>query len=535
MPSLETAHGVATKAAKDNTSFSLEYLSAIMTSPIPSSSCLWVPVSPTQWRAWSDLHCATGWHGAIYPVLRLSAAQAWGTSAEGAVDEQMIRRWRGEQVKAVLIEAPRVKKGKGSVPLPKQSPLLAALSKAMVAIGAQCVLTVPAKADMPGARAAEFYGALVEEMRTWQPDTGGADAKESFEAPYHDVLQSPLQPLADHLESATYQVFEQDPVKYRLYREALVEALDVDKRIARDVVDTVVVFVVGAGRGPLVRATLAAAAVTKRNVRVYAVEKNPNAVHTLRHAAARDGWGDVVTILAGDMRATGPPERGHIIVSELLGSFGCNEASPECLDGAQELLLPDVGFSIPASYSSWAAPLCSSKLYTEARSFYIEDALGVAGHTGESGGRAPRRALETMYVVSIWNADVLTDSAELFSFDHPTPQPAANDRFSSVTFMSPYDTTITGFGGYFECVLYGTVHMSINPQSHSPGMFSWFPVYIPLHTPIGVKEGESVTLRMSRRSDGHTRKLWYEWTVSTSGGQTSALHNVGGRSHAVGL
>ena len=42
-----------------------------------------------------------------------------------------------------------------------------------------------------------------------------------------------------------------------------------------------VVMVVGAGRGPLVRASLAAAHETQRRVRVYAVEKNPNAVVTL--------------------------------------------------------------------------------------------------------------------------------------------------------------------------------------------------------------------------------------------------------------
>ena len=41
-----------------------------------------------------------------------------------------------------------------------------------------------------------------------------------------------------------------------------------------------VVMVVGAGRGPLVRASLTAAEESGRKVRVYAVEKNPNAVVT---------------------------------------------------------------------------------------------------------------------------------------------------------------------------------------------------------------------------------------------------------------
>lgn len=38
------------------------------------------------------------------------------------------------------------------------------------------------------------------------------------------------------------------------------------------------------------------------------------------------------------MREWDAPEKADILVSELLGSFGDNELSPECLDGAQKFL-----------------------------------------------------------------------------------------------------------------------------------------------------------------------------------------------------
>lgn len=38
------------------------------------------------------------------------------------------------------------------------------------------------------------------------------------------------------------------------------------------------------------------------------------------------------------MRNLKTPEKADIFVSELLGSFGDNELSPECLDGAQPML-----------------------------------------------------------------------------------------------------------------------------------------------------------------------------------------------------
>ncbi len=39
-------------------------------------------------------------------------------------------------------------------------------------------------------------------------------------------------------------------------------------------------MVVGAGRGPLVKAALQAAFETQRKVKLYAIEKNPNAINT---------------------------------------------------------------------------------------------------------------------------------------------------------------------------------------------------------------------------------------------------------------
>ena len=49
-------------------------------------------------------------------------------------------------------------------------------------------------------------------------------------------------------------------------------------------------------------------------------------------------WKDEVTIISCDMRKWKAPEKADILVSELLGSFGDNELSPECLDGAQAFL-----------------------------------------------------------------------------------------------------------------------------------------------------------------------------------------------------
>ena len=59
--------------------------------------------------------------------------------------------------------------------------------------------------------------------------------------------------------------------------------------------------------------------------------------HSLQQRKATE-WKEKVELLFGDMRSLTPPELADIIVSELLGSFGDNELSPECLDGAMRFL-----------------------------------------------------------------------------------------------------------------------------------------------------------------------------------------------------
>ena len=140
----------------------------------------------------------------------------------------------------------------------------------------------------------------------------------------HFAWQVPLQPLQDNLESQTYEVFEKDVTKYTQYEEAILTALQTLKRrssaaeastTATDTKESlqpnghhrstapsngaeapVVIFVVGAGRGPLVRASILAGQRAGRAVRVYAVEKNPNAVITLHRLVASQRCADLALL-----------------------------------------------------------------------------------------------------------------------------------------------------------------------------------------------------------------------------------------------
>lgn len=88
---------------------------------------------------------------------------------------------------------------------------------------------------------------------------------------------------------------------------------------------------------------------------------------------------------------------------------------------------------------------------------------------------------ETAYVVRMHAATLLAAPLPVFTFVHPnTAATIDNRRYARLRWRAHDDGVVHGFAGYFDARLYGDVHISIHPATHSPGMFSWFPLYFPL-------------------------------------------------------
>ena len=316
--------------------------------------------------------------------------------------------------------------------------------------------------------------------------------------------------MTDNLESITYEVFEKDPVKYEWYERAIIAALK-DLTSLTDGRD-LVVAVVGAGRGPLVTRALQASQKTGISIKCWAVEKNPNAFVLLQRRNTTDPlWNSKVNVVKSDMRHwTGPTisagtTKVDIMVSELLGSFGDNELSPECLDGVQHVLHPDHGVNIPQSYSAHITPIASPKIY------------------GDLLSRQGSEKWELPYVVMLQQYDFLCtqgesedvrlpDVQETWSFSHPVSSAILehslvraggsidaggwvggngsnehNSRACTLRFNAQYQGVCHGLAGYFETVLYAgkseRIELSTNPltmDEKSKDMISWFPIFFPL-------------------------------------------------------
>ena len=433
--------------------------------------------------------------------------------------------------------------------------------------------------------------------------------RKAFEAPWHDFLQVPLQPLASNLSSSVYEVFEKDPVKYIAYERAVFSALSSlitgwqqqpESGINTPVPECILIAVVGAGRGPLVSSILRAAddhKIPRNKLHVFAIEKNRNAVITLRtvlnsheqqlhkhekqlsgsvdaasDSLERGSWAGRVTVLQADIRSlvSSPvPQRPepfnrlaqrplHIIVSELLGSFGDNELSPECLDAAQQLLVQRGGVMIPFRSTSFLTPISSQRLWSEVRK---TQAIAGATGSGASGGLfASSKWFETPLVVSMANVHVLAEHPlPVFSFTHPSASTedellaamaSRNEDHNSreVTLRFPplsSPTLLHGFAGYFTADLTDGITLSIHPDPslRTKGLFSWFPIFFPLRDPIMCSSGDEIEVKMWRKCssssssssscDVETGTVWYEWAVTSP--SVSHIHNAGGRSSVMNL
>jgi len=445
--------------------------------------------SSASWHAWNRFRTFCDHHARLHVALELEKL----TTKPSADYERELERWRGEPVRYVIIPANVfIQNQQGFPVLPKH---YKALLLRFFRHNVKVIISEPDAACQQRNYVARLFQGL--------PPLSQA---EEFGHTHRDCLQMPLQPLSDNLESETYELFEQDPIKYAQYQEAVFRFLTKRKDAGRQ--GPIYIMVVGAGRGPLVAASLQAADRADVTVRVWAVEKNPNAVHTLRHRQRSEvGWHNV-QVIPEDMRVWQAPRKADLLVSELLGSFGDNELSPECLDGAQRFLAED-GESIPTSYVSYLTPVSTSKLWDECRS---------AGDV---------KSLETGYVVNFHEAFYPCSSIEeCFSFRHPNWAFESNDRYAEAGFTADVDALVHGFAGFFDCDLYDGVRISISPGTFSEGMFSWFPIFLPLPTPMLVKKGDRIYSHWWRRHAGG--KAWYEWCLSEP--TATPLQNPGGRS-----
>ncbi|CAG9313962.1 PRMT5 [Blepharisma stoltei] len=445
-----------------------------------------VEIPADKWEIWNALRCMVGPSTALGVSLVIT---------KELPEEKILDRWFGEPIMNVHIPRHIFLKNKQGFPvLPKEHQVFI-----------QKLFKLKASVLIGSARDAEQIRGYICYLFKNQPRLNKI---QSFSIDYWDNLQIPLQPLMHNLESMTYDIFEKDTVKYLLYENAIYSAL-------KDNENYRIIMVVGAGRGPIASAALRAGRKAQRNIKVYALDKNPNAIVTLYNLLSTDWAGENIEVIESDMREWKPEEKADILVSELLGSFGDNELEPECLECAKHLV-KEGGISIPCESISYLSPVSSQKNWTNA--ITVE------------------KVPETPYVSMLHNFYSPWTTQKCFQFNYPSPS-SNYSRFSSFKFPVATPLTIHGFGGYFESKLYKDITLSTVPETHSKDMCSWFPMYFPIKEPIFCPGGSEIEISVWRCCG--SGKVWYEWVINMwKDGmlyKSSGLHNPNGKTYWIGV
>lgn len=301
-----------------------------------------------------------------------------------------------------------------------------------------------------------------------------------------DVFIEPLQPLRDDLELGVYEVFERDKRKYELYNRAIKKAvLDLTKLMKNKPLNA---LIVGPGRGPLIDMVVRAFE-SIPNKLITAIEKNKNCYDTLRQKN-QDSWNNQVKLIEDDVRFVKDTlnyDGYDLVVSELLGSFGCNELCPEILQnfnyqrGNKTVMIPQL-------YHSHAVPIYS-------------DALN------NLPGAAKRP-----YLCMLDKYYKLTKPTIVFTFKHPNRESNFEKSFTYKCEHNTFsDLKVNGLQGYFTAELGDEIVIGNNPEMVENCCESWYPMIFPIET---VNWCDMIEYFIYRRSD--KEGVWYEWGIVTA-------------------
>lgn len=365
-------------------------------------------------------------------------------------------------------------------------------------------------------------------------------------------LMPPLKPHSEQLSNQVYSIFEKDSVKYDSYHTAIQEALkDLLGLNHYDQNSPLVVLIAGAGRGPLVERTVQIAKSLNiwNKIQLIALEKNAHACLYLQKRN-HDFWNNRVKIVKKNMLHWEDTSlKIDLCISELLGSFGCNELAPECLWEIERNHSKPSTIFIPQSYASYVAPISSPVLL-------------------QNLSQLPNGQESAWIMHNVPYCILSSRVNEIWSFKHPLKSSHSTADFFSKSSISEFKVKhrgeMHGIIGFFSARLYHDIILStipddcvlniaspqrenipedtsfqkkidqiqitdplvgvngsrnpsdkVNKSFHTPGLFSWSPIIFPLRQPFSIADDTELSVFMSRNHSLQEELIWYEWSVES--------------------
>lgn len=231
--------------------------------------------------------------------------------------------------------------------------------------------------------------------------------------------------------------------------------------------------------------------------RVFAVEARPESVALARQIVADNGFADVIEVVQADATTFHPGCPVDVVVSELIGNFGPDEALEAILGGACAAYLKPGGIAIPGSLTCHLAPVT---LDGEGVGLWRPDSYGFdlsAGlrHLGWPGARYMEPARP-------WTP--LAPPATLVDLGFGSGGARrAGDFTASFTLDRP--GRLEGFMGWFESELLPGIRLTNRQRTAETSWPNWFWPVLPA---ADLPAGQRVGVRLDDRGEPINSLAW---------------------------
>lgn len=263
-----------------------------------------------------------------------------------------------------------------------------------------------------------------------------------------------------------------------------------------------VVADIGSGTGVLARfATEAGAA------QAYAIEQDRRIARFCLRANQQMGFNGAIDVVCGDSRSVGLEQPVDVVVAELIGGLGNDEAMSPILEDARKRHLKPGGTLIPRRVDVHLCPVEAPEAHAQIPTVYDGDLI-----VPPEKALPPFRAYYEILGLpasSLLSSPALLDSINLM--DHT--EIAYERRFC---FHMAREAVFSGFAAWFVADLAEGVTLDTSPWAPTT---CWGQTFLPVRHELEVREADRIELTLSAVVPPGRDRPFYTWAGAITRGQ----------------
>jgi protein arginine N-methyltransferase 1 len=255
-----------------------------------------------------------------------------------------------------------------------------------------------------------------------------------------------------------------------------------------------VVADIGTGTGPLARFAAHAGA-----SKVYGVEQYQEILWFAGRLNRTERLDQIIDLIPGDSREVALPERVDVIVAELIGALGNDEAMSGILEDARHRCLKPGGKIIPSHVEVFICPISAPEAHAQIATVYHGDPIVPPA--------AAFPPFEIYYaIVDLPFERLLSREQTLDSINLMEHTELGYQR--SFSFACEREGTFSGFAVWFKAALTGSVMLDTSPTAETT---CWGQAFFPVREQVAVRGSDVIDVVFSAIVPSGSDRPFYRW------------------------